>query len=813
MKQFMIGNAHVDIVWFWSWQEGYQEVKATFRSALDRMNETAEFIFTCACADYYRWVEENDPEMFEEIVKRVHEGRWVIVGGTWIQPDMNTPSGESLVRHLLYSQRYFMEKFGTIATVGYNVDSFGHNAMVPQLYHKAGMDAYVWMRPSLGENPNIPRGGMLWESPDGTRIRAYRIEGEYTCREHLDEKINNMFAFSAEINQPVLNMYGVGNHGGGPTIANLKVIKDYQANEERGKDIIFASPKDYFAELEKENISLPVWKTELQHHASGCYSTHSRSKHLHRKTENALLRQEKLGVLSAVLTNHQVKKDFIVQAWHNLMMAEFHDSMGGCSAENVLEDILVTLNEACSIAAREENAALQKMSWRVDTMKGLDLCRSKDEDWSLWGRQGQGTPVVVFNPHEFEAEDTLQLCRPIRKVLDDNGNNIPVQIIRANRTNFDDKWDAVFSVKVPAMGYRLYWVYLEESEVQTESPVTATEYRLENAHICAEFDAATGALIHLIDKKSGLDTMKEASSIRVMDIAHCDIWAHNVNTFDKEIGVFELKDMKVIENGPVRAAILVKLQHGQSMIEQRYTLHADSDQLEVKVTADVHEQLRMIKICLPTIFADGKDIAEIPYGMLTRFATGEEEHCQRWCGVQGENGGLVMLNDGRYSYSVKDGELRMTIANTSIFADHFGQNHRDDFCRHSDQGELRFSYVLRPYADSWQKETLYKRAALLHQPLPFVVETYHKGDLKPEFCGIQLDNAAVAAPVLKRAEDDLGYVIRFQETTGAAQKLHAEIPLVKRSMDLTFIPWEIKTMYIPDDANIAPYEIKLTELN
>ncbi len=812
MKQFMIGNSHIDIVWFWGWQEGYQEIKATFRSALDRMNETPEFIFTCACADYYRWVEENDPEMFAEIRRRVAEGRWVIVGGMWVQPDMNTSSGESLVRHLLYSQRYFLERFGIMATIGYNVDSFGHNAMMPQLYHKAGIDAYVWMRPSIEENPNVPRGCMLWESPDGTRIRAYHIEGEYTERKELYEKFDRMFAFSAEIGQPVMSMYGVGNHGGGPTIANIQAIKRYQAEGEHGDEVIFAAPADYFAEMDRENIKLPVWRGELQHHASGCYSTHSRSKHMHRRTENALLRQEKLGVMSAVLTGHRAKREFIVQAWHDLMFSEFHDAMGGCCSESVLEDILTVLSEARSIAAREENAALQRMSWQVDTMKGLKLERSKDEDWSLWGRQGQGTPVVVFNPHEFEAEGVVQICRPIHKVKDDNGDSIPVQIVRAERTNCSDKWDTIFSAKVPAMGYRLYWIYFEEEENAAANSLSVSLSYLENAHIRAEFDVNTGALVHLIDKRTWQDVLRGASSVRVMDISHCDIWAHAVNTFDKEIGKFELEEIKVIEEGPVRATVRVRLKHGQSTVEQRYTLRAEGDQLEVSVTAEIHEQLRMLKLCLPTVFTHGKDIAEIPYGMLTRTANGEEEHCQRWCGIQGNEGGLAMINDGRYSYSAKDGELRMTIANTSIYADHYGQDFRDDECRYVDQGELRFEYALRPYGGKWQDQKLHRRAALLNQSLPFVIETYHNGKLKPELCGMRLDNENIMLGTFKRAEDDGGYVIRLQEVSGAKQSLCADITLLARSLKLDFTPWEIKTLYLPDDPEILPFEVMLTEL-
>ena len=168
----MIGNAHIDPVWLWQWREGFHEVKATFRSALDRMNETPDFVFTCACACYYQWVEENDPEMFEEIRVRVKEGRWAVVGGMWIQPDMNAPSGESIARQLLYSQRYFKERFGFAVNTGYNVDSFGHNAMMPQLFKKAGIENYIWMRPGIHENPDISEGPMTWEAPDGSRVQA-----------------------------------------------------------------------------------------------------------------------------------------------------------------------------------------------------------------------------------------------------------------------------------------------------------------------------------------------------------------------------------------------------------------------------------------------------------------------------------------------------------------------------------------------------------------------------------------------------------------------------------------------------------------
>ena len=144
---YMVGNAHLDPVWQWRWQEGSAEAKATIRSALDRMKEFPDFIFVCSSASVFQWVEEFAPKMFEEVKQRVAEGRFIIVGGMHVQPDCNNPSGEGFARQTLYSQRYFKEKLGVTARVGYNVDSFGHNLMLPQILKKSGMDSYIFMRP------------------------------------------------------------------------------------------------------------------------------------------------------------------------------------------------------------------------------------------------------------------------------------------------------------------------------------------------------------------------------------------------------------------------------------------------------------------------------------------------------------------------------------------------------------------------------------------------------------------------------------------------------------------------------------------
>ena len=805
----MIGNAHLDPVWLWQWQEGYQEIKATFRSALDRMNENKDFVFTCACAGYYAWAEENDPEMFEEIRARVREGRWNLVGGMWVQPDMNSPSGESIARHLLYSQRYFQEKFGVRVKVGYNVDTFGHNAMLPQLLRRAGIDSYVWMRPSIGENDRIPSGALVWEAPDGSRVTTYRIPNGYNSWGKIAPKIREDWKFSDQIGLPAMCFYGVGNHGGGPTKKNLAEIDAFILNEPEGSEVAYSSADDYFDELRRMDAVLPVWKGELQHHASGCYSTHNRTKRLHRQTENALLRMETLALLSRGLTGHETKKEFVRQAWRNVMFNEFHDVMGGCSIPEAMDDAETQYREALSIAAREENAALQKISWRVDTVRdNTDKLRSKEHHWQLWGAPEYGTPIVVFNPHPFKAVGTVLLRTAFASVRDDEGRAIPAQATRATRTNGPDKWDGIFRAEVPALGYRLFWVFTGEKK-ETANPISVRKDVMENERLCAQFDPETGSLIHLISKATGRDALSGSVCAKVIDIEHCDTWAHNIFAFDREVGAFRTTDVKLLENGPVRSVLRVRMEVEDSKLEIKYILYADADQLEMEIRTDLRLKHKMVKLCFPTVY--GTDVSEIPYGVLTRSANGDEQPCQRWTAMQGEAGGLAVMNDGRYSYSAKNGELRVTIANTSVSTDHYGQNERDDECRYMDQGEMNLRLALYPYSGTWQEQNIHRRASMLNRGFAHVVETYHEGPLGDEYCGFEADNDRVNFTAFKRSEADDGVILRAAETTGKPQKVRVRLNLTNRETELSFGSFEVKTVFFPDDINELAREVLITE--
>ena len=441
---FMIGNAHIDPVWLWRWQEGYQEIKATFRSALDRMKEDEDFVFVASSAAFYAWVEQNDPAMFAEIRASVADGRWGLVGGWWVEPDCNLPGGESFVRQGLYGQRYFQSRFGRTVRVGYCPDSFGHNAVLPQILKRSGLDFYVFMRPGPHENADLPHL-FWWEADDGSRVLTYRIPYAYgTSGPQLEAHIRRSAELLAADPHASMSFYGVGNHGGGPTKENLALI--HALGEDASLPLLtMALPEPVFVILSEQRIRLPVVHDELQRHASGCYAAHSGVKRWNRQAEQALVAAEKWSTLATWLNKLPYPAADLERAWKDVLFNQFHDILAGTSIETAYEDARLLYDEARAIAARATNAAVQSLAWQV---------RIQPEPETL--------PVVIFNPHAWTSHVPVAVALggdggASSVVVDETGKAVPVQLVQPEAT-VPNISGLSFVAELPALGYRTYRV-------------------------------------------------------------------------------------------------------------------------------------------------------------------------------------------------------------------------------------------------------------------------------------------------------------------------------------------------------------------
>ncbi|MDD3242349.1 MAG: glycoside hydrolase family 38 C-terminal domain-containing protein [Eubacteriales bacterium] len=771
-KVHLIGNAHIDPVWLWRWPEGYSEVLATFRSVLDRMTENPDYIFTCACARYYQWAEECDPDMFAEIGERIRQGRWVLVGGWVIQPDCNAPGGESFARHALYSQRYFQSRFGKIARTGYNVDSFGHNAMLPQLLRLSGMDRYVYMRPNdtTEKEYPFPSHAFLWESPDGSRVMTYRIPDAYGAAgfEQAAEKAQAHAAMADGEGHPVMCFYGVGNHGGGPTRRNLEALDALIAD--RGDEYAYSSPDTYFDAL--ENTALPVLTGDLQHHASGCYTAFMAVKVAARLAENRLIAAEKYAALRAMTLGGLPEN--LHPAWEKLLFNQFHDILGGCCIRAAYPDALQQLGGAADDAAQCTNRALQALAWRIDTSIPGFSPHGKYNDFRLWEQEDHGTPLVVFNPHSYPLTAPIDACVDTAYVADETGGHVPSQRIRSGVTNGDwDKWSTLFTAELPAFGWRTYWLYKKARPC----PAQAQELRadptlLENRFLRVSFDAATGQLCGVFDKVRGRQLLAAPAKALVMDESDSDTWAHGIFEFRRQVGAFSGARMRLCEAGDVRCTLEVTTSYGNSSVRQRFHLYRDLPGLYMDCFVNWQEQHKMLKFSFPTTLRGAHDVASIPYGFLAREADGKEQPMQNWVALCDGEAAMGIATDSRCAYDALDGELRITALRSPIFADHFGA--RDEDCEFTDQGEHAFTLAL--LGDEPALTALRQAADALACPPEHILSSYHAGELPQIFRGIEVSAPNVTVTALKGAEDGDGLVLRCRETQGQPADVTITLP-------------------------------------
>lgn len=788
-RYHMIGCSHIDAVWLWPWSETVSVVLGTFRSALDRMNETPGFIFTESSAQFYEWVAEADPKLLAEIRQRIEEGRWEITGGWWVEPDVNIPNGEALARQGLYGQRLFKELFGRTARVGYNTDSFGHAGTLPQILKLQGMNNYVFMRPDPREK-TLPADLFWWEAPDGTRVLAYRGTGRQQIPSHI-----------------YMGFYGAGDHGGGPTKQNIQSILDMQKRPGAGA-WLFSSPERYFAEIRnrKVDLDLPVVHDELQWHSVGCYTAESEIKKDNRATETLLVTGEKMAALASAVADYPYPRHDFDAAWKKLLFLQFHDILAGTS----LPEEYVAARDGHGYAMEVANHALylgaERIAWQVPTV------------------DPESEYLVVFNPHAWDTtlnvEHDFEWAprRPgdkseIHSVLeDDHGTPVVHQWAQASTVIgypptpeepevLNKRHKLVFRAAVPAFGYRQFRLRNLPGAAESTTALRASERELENEHLRVSF--AEDGTISILDKDSGRQVFRTPGGARgviVEDLS--DTWSHGVRDYSKEIGAFGSAQFQVLERGPLRARVHARSTYGGSVLEVDWLLYAGSRTLEARVALDWHEQRKMLKFSFPVDVEQPTPTFEIAYGSIVRPTDGHEVPGQRWVDLSGRRPdgtyGLAIVNDAKYGYSVRDSDMRISIARGAVYAHHGPiELAPDGVYLWQDQGRQTFRLLLVPHSGTWQYAGVAHMTEEYVAPVPVIYQGIHPGrrPLSASFLSVDAPNVVVSA--LKKAEEGQDLILRCYETNGQPAKVTLDLTFLKRRWSGTFRPFEIKTLRVP----------------
>ncbi|HUN89356.1 MAG TPA: glycoside hydrolase family 38 C-terminal domain-containing protein [Terriglobales bacterium] len=818
MKQYSVratGNTHIDMAWLWPESETIETVRNTFSTALMLMRKFPDFTFTMSTARTYEWMEEKYPALFKEIAERVKEGRWEVIGGMWVEPDLNLPDGESLTRQILIGKRYFQSRFGKDIKVGWNPDSFGYNWQLPQIYKKSGMDYFVTQKIYWNDTTKFPYKLFWWQAPDGSRLLTY-FPHDYVNTMEPVKIATDLSQYSPSMGFPeMMHLYGVGDHGGGPTRQMVEQAHDWMKPDAIFPKLYFATAQGYFDDLAKnaDHLKIPTVDNELylEFHR-GVQTTQAETKKRIRFGEEALENAEKFASV-ATFFGSPYPQIALTRAWKELLFDQFHDIMPGSGIGVNYLEAGRRLDLVQRVGHDVEHQGMKAIAANIDT-------------------SGAGVPVIVWNPLNWERSEVVEaeVIKPKGEgkfaVLTPKGSVMwPAEIVPGssdgNRVKL--RFEAY---AVPALGYKVFEVAWVKALGQLKTDLVARSGHLENEDLSVDIDMNTGCVTSLIERRTGQETVAKGGCANLLQTfvdkpKRWDAWNIDTDFEAQHWDLMQADEVKLVESGPLRAVIRVEKHFQNSQFVQDITLEAGSPRLDVHMTADWHEKHILLKVAFPVNATNDKATFEIPYGSIQRPTTRNtpaekamfEVPALRWADYSDTNGklGLSLLNNCKYGYDAKNGSpynlLRLSLLRSPEWPDPT-----------ADQGHHEFTYSFYPHAGTWRDAMTVRQGYELNYPLIVTQPTVHAGPLPASYSFVKVDAPNVVVTAIKKAEDDDGLILRFYEWAGKTGDVKIELPEAATSAEETNLMEKPDTpLTLGDNAHSVtlqtkPYEIKTVKL-
>jgi len=803
----LICNSHIDPVWLWDWEEGASVTLATFRTAAKLCDEFDGFVFNHNEAILYQWIEEYEPILFKKIQRLVKEGKWRIMGGWYLQPDCNMPLGESFVRQVLLGKKYFKEKFNTTISTAINLDPFGHTRGLVQILKKSGYDSYLFCRPGM-KDCALPAAEFTWVGYDGSEIIGTLATAHYNST--MGEAGVRLEAWIKENPDKRCSalLWGVGNHGGGPSKKDLNDLSRL-INNSNAYEIRHSFPEAYFKELKRRKKNLPRYEDEINPWAVGCYTSMAKVKEKHRRLENELFMVEKIATVAAFQGLIHYPETNMKEAMKDLARSEFHDALPGSGTPAVEDSVIRTIDHGLEILARVKAASFFALTT---------------------GQKSAGksvTPIVIYNHHPWKA-DALIECeieepepnftkKFIHPRIMYKGKVIPCQEEKEqSNLNQDFRKKVVFSAPLEPSSMNRFDCYfdLKKSRPCIDLKVKKGRIIFRTKSVEIHINTTTG----LVDryKVDGVDCLKKKAFLPIVMEDNPDPWGQTVKRFRKPVGRFKLASMtdcaalsgissgrslpvKVIEDGPVRSIVEAVFTFRKSAIVQKYKLSKHSDVLEVETRVFWNEKDKMLKLSIPTVLDDGEYLGQAAYGRQKLKTNGDEVVFQKWCAVVPRKNGIAVsvINDRIYGSDMKIGEIRLSLLRSPAYSWFNNKawlaKERERFIPRQDQGEriFRFWVCGGPAKDRLKK---IDHEAMILSESPFALPFFPSGDGQKQKKGIVLSNETVMVTAIKKAEAENNIIIRLFEPTGFRQVTLITLPWASAKSRITLAPFEIKTL-------------------
>jgi alpha-mannosidase len=824
-----VSHAHIDMNWMWAYDETVSITLDTFATMLKLMDTYPDFTFSQSQASVYRIVEQYNPAMLRQIAERVKEGRWEVSSATWVEHDKNMSAGETQVRQVLCAKRFFKKTFGLgydDVTLDFEPDTFGHSVNTPAILSRAGVNYYYHCRAYKG--PKLHR----WQSPDGSEILCYLEKDDWYNWEVSPKTVADsaMRELKETGLRDVLRVYGVGDHGGGPTVRDIETILKIAAWPVF-PNLKFSTYSNYFARIEEMRDKLPVVTGERNVVFTGCYTSQSDIKRGNRHSEKSLVQAEAFASLAHILSKEfEYPSENLSTAWEHVLFNQFHDILPGSGVSETRRYAMGKYQEVYAAASSAQKAALAAVADRINTAAllekaGLSTCGKCDRAFGagvgFWqSTKGSSSPSLdgnncriftVFNPSPFERSEVVEAVLWDMNadggvaVKDSSGNEVECQVIEHDGTYWGHKFRVILfeAAGVPALGYKSFIVYEDASkpreipdawDSRVEPPV---DIALENDHLKMVLDGVSGSIASLVMKGKDVELVPDGERTALFRVINeSDFLGVGMSSwivggyagiepvsgakfsnlqkhpYERIVEKFTLRRV----SGPLRNGYAWSADIRNSRLLVGIYLDKGSKSVRIDCKCDWLEKgtrdtfVPQLNITLPLAIENAAHTFEVPFGTITRSPRNQDLPSLRWVDMSGKHassGSEIGLTLST------DSKYGFRITDDSISVSLIRSSFDPD--PYPELGEHRFSLSLAPHTGACIAPDSCAEASALDQPLVVFQNTAHPGDLPADASLIDIRDRNIILSALKKQEDGDGIVLRLYEVSG--KETEAEIAI------------------------------------
>jgi alpha-mannosidase len=824
-KFYVLGHAHLDMAWLWTTDETWEVGQRTFASVLNLQAEFADLTFGHSTPALYAWIEKNRPDLWVKIQAAVAGDRWELLGGMWVEPDVNLLSGESIIRQFLYGQQFYLEKFGKIAPIAWLPDTFGFPQQLPQICKLCGIEAFATGKLHWNDTKPFPHGLFWWRSPDETTLLTFMSPPNVTGIMDTNPITMTNYALKWEEQTGLKDIFwlpGVGDHGGGPTKDMVQVAHKWRRSP-FFPELEFSTVNQFLKQV-KDTPNLPIWNDELYLELHrGYYTVHRDQKEFNRRCETRLRQVELWSVIANSLGSkfeqqveqQEIIKNIIKDLWKKVLFNQFHDILPGTSIPEVFTEANCDWQYVLDRSEKLLEDLLGAIAANIDYPQVPHL---------------EAQPIILFNDLNWERTEIFtQKITDLAVIYNHKGEEIESHIHQELLENNQVQNRISFLATVPSVGYALYWL-VPNPEVLTqreEDLLCESEFILENQYLRVEINSETGDIQQIFDKIQQKNILSGAGNQLQAFVDKGQYWdAWDIAT-DYEQNPLEATTLISIiwqAKNKLYSTIRVIRKLNQSQFIQDYCLESHSPILKIHTVADWQEEQVILKAAFPLTVESAYCDYEVACGTIRRSPTADpakwEVPALRWADFNDGKSGVGLINNSHHGYDLKGNQLRLTLLKSPLWPDPT-----------ADRGRHSFAYALYPHYGTWQQAKIVQQAKAFNTPFSCFQpslnnQTEHQAKipennpLSPQHSFINFGDNSLILLALKPAEAQpkSDYIIRFYEAHGEAcqfdfqtsfnWQIHQEVDALEKTINsqmnskekytqnILIEPWKIKTFRI-----------------